>query len=76
MLGWVLNCGLEIEELVLCVGWDEAEGCGGREGFAIMGKEGGKRWRVKRVWEGEDLGANVDVWEREWGYLVDMGMSW
>jgi hypothetical protein len=83
MLRWIEGAGLDIEELVIGVPWDV-----GGEGFEMhLGVErrerfgkvedgvlGGERsrWRVERLQRKEE---EMDLWQRDWGYLVDLGMS-
>ena len=31
-----------------------------------------RRWRVERLQRKEE---EMDLWQRDWGYLVDLGMS-
>lgn len=71
--------GLEVPEFALGVLWDEKFECegqddthwdlGGRRKDFGKGKEG---WKVERR---ERKGEEGNLWEREWGYLVDLGMS-
>ncbi|KAE9382125.1 hypothetical protein N431DRAFT_507007 [Stipitochalara longipes BDJ] len=67
MLSWLESSGLEASELVVGVLWDEAEGEGRREKFG-----GETNWRVERLQRKRE---ENDLWEREWGYLVDLSMS-
>ena len=73
-MDWV-DSSLCIPEVVLGVLWDEAEDENGRrEGFGMRGEgEGdrGRKWKVEKWHKVEEN----DLWEREWGYLVDLSMS-
>lgn len=74
MLDW-LETSLVVRELVLVVLWDvDPEGMERRKRFGqIDGKVGERRnWKVERL---ERKGEEGNIWEREWGYLVDIGMS-
>jgi len=73
MLSWIEGCGLVAEEVVLGVPWDvRDEAVERRERFGMSDGERAKgKWRVERL---ERMGEG-NLWEREWGYLVDLGMS-
>jgi hypothetical protein len=83
MLRWIEGAGLDIEELVIGVPWDVGGegfekhlGVERRERFGKVedGVLGGERsrWRVERLQRKEE---EMDLWQRDWGYLVDLGMS-
>jgi hypothetical protein len=68
MLAWLKKSGLAVQDFTLAVLWDEPKGEeGGRERFGE-----GKRWKVERI---ERKGEEGNIWERDWGHLVDLGMS-
>lgn len=80
MLSWIEGAGLDIEELVIGVPWDvggailERElGVERRERFGKKVEEGviwgeWRRWRVERVQRKEQ---EMDIWQRDWGYLIE-----
>ena len=68
MLAWLKRSGLAVQDFTLAVLWDEATGEEGRrERFGE-----GKRWKVERIVR---KGEEGNIWERDWGHLVDLGMS-
>ncbi len=74
MLCWVEGTGIGARELVVGLLWDECEEgstSGGRESFGMKDGRGERRWKVERVQKKEE----IDVWQREWGYLADLSMS-
>jgi hypothetical protein len=80
MLSWIEGAGLDIEELVIGVPWDvggeilERElGVERRERFGKkveggVSKGEGRKWRVVRL---ERKAEELDIWQRDWGYLID-----
>ena len=83
MLRWIEGAGLDIEELVIGVPWDVGGevfeknlGVERRERFGKVEERvlGGERrwWRIERLQRKEE---EMDLWQRDWGYLVDLGMS-
>jgi hypothetical protein len=79
MLEWIGGLELEVPELTLGVFWDVKEGGkemrerfgNGVENRGVEG-EGKRKWKVERM---ERKGEEGNLWERDWGYLVDLGMS-
>jgi hypothetical protein len=68
MLAWLKNSGLAVQDFTLAVLWDEPKGEEGeRERFGE-----GKRWKVERIGR---KGEEGKIWGRDWGHLVDLGMS-
>ncbi len=80
VLSWIEGTGLDVEELVIGVPWDvggenlERElGVQRRERFGkkveggVLGGER-RRWRVERLQRKEE---EMDIWQRDWGYLID-----
>ncbi|KAH8751579.1 hypothetical protein BGZ57DRAFT_116238 [Hyaloscypha finlandica] len=68
MLAWLKRSGLAVQDFTLAVLWDEETGEEGRrERFGE-----GKRWKVERIVR---KGEEGNIWERDWGHLVDLGMS-
>jgi hypothetical protein len=78
MLEWIEGLELEVPELILGVFWDVREGGEEmRERFGKIEGEGGRertgrKWKVERM---ERKGEEGNIWERDWGYLVDLEMS-
>jgi hypothetical protein len=74
MLAWIEKEGLaeKVEDFTLVVLWDEVEGEEGRRERFGAGIGERKRWKVERL---ERKGEEGNIWERDWGYLVDLGMS-
>ena len=72
MLEWIEVCGLLAKEVVLSVLWDVKDGEERKERFGVSGGREKGKWRVESV---ERKGEEGSLWEREWGYLVDLGMS-
>ena len=74
MLAWIEKGGLgvKVEDFTLVVLWDEVKGEEGRRERFGEGVGERKRWKVEKL---ERTGEEGNIWEREWGYLVDLGMS-
>lgn len=80
MLSWIDGAGLDVEELVIVVPWgvggenlEKGLGVENRESFGKKVEEGvlgGERrsWRVERLQRKEE---EMDIWQRDWGYLID-----
>jgi hypothetical protein len=77
MLDWIETSSLPARELILGVLWDESENIvGRRETFGAL-QERGLGETSERSWSVEkwDRKEEYDLWERDWGYLIDLSMS-
>jgi hypothetical protein len=74
MLRWIEGAGLDVEGLIIGVSWTVGgEGLEGELGVEMrerFGKKVGeeRKWRIEMLERKEE---EMDIWQREWGYLID-----